>query len=195
MADVDTAPATDSASKKARLVDNFYIDSEGNKASRPQPDVVAVSKVFKQSGYVETIRLSDLSPESLNQAAAFGLQQVGQNAYGAAGDEGERIEMLQERWGTILEGRWSSERATGVRSNDVVEAYLAAKAERSGQPTTDEDRARVKASLGDDAAAIKALLENPLVAAKHAAIKAQRAAERATAAAGAVKAEDELPDL
>lgn len=195
MADVDTAPVEGKAGKKARVVENFYVDSEGNKSSRPQPDVVSVGKTFLGSNYTESINLADLSPESLRQAAAFGLQQVGQNAYGAAQDETERIEMLQERWGTILEGRWSSERATGVRSSDVVEAYLQAKAERSGNPTTDEERERVKAHLSGDEAAVKALLENPIVAAKHAAIKAARAAERAQNAAGAVKAEDELPEI
>lgn len=183
------------AGKKARLVENFYLDSSGEKSSRPQPDVVTVGKTFLGSNYTETINLDQLSPESLRQAAAFGLQQVGQNAYGAAADENERIEMLQERWGTILEGRWSSERSTGVRSSDVVEAYLQAKAERSGQPITDDDRDRVKAHLAGDENAVKALLENPLVAAKHAAIKAARAAERAQTAAAAVKAEDTLPEF
>lgn len=183
--------------KKVRAVDNFYIDSKGNRAARPQPDVVGVGKTFLGSKYEEIILLKDLAPEQQRQAAAFGLQQVGQNAYGAAGDENERIELLQERWGTIRDGSWSSERASGFRTTDVVEAYLEAKKELSGKEPTDEDRQRIKGLLDSEQVTAKGLLENPHVAAKFQAIKARRAAERASAAAKAASGADasELPDL
>lgn len=195
MTDVNVADTP--APKKTRAVENIYIDSKGGKAARPQPDVVAVAKYFIGAKYTETLRLDELRQEQLLQAAAFGLQQVGQNAYGAAGDDNERIEMLQERWGTIRDGSWSSERASGFRTTDIVEAYLEAKQELSGKVPTDEDRQRIKGLLDEEKVTAKGLLENPHVAAKYQAIKARRAAERANAAAKAASEADmdALPDL
>lgn len=197
---VDTAAAdveNNGRATKARLVENFYVSQSGERASRPQPDVVSVGKKFLESGHEEIIVLDNLPAEQLRQAAAFGLQQVGQNAYGASKDENERIDALQARWETIIGGRWAGEgRESGIRQLDVIEAYLLALKDRSGKEPTQEDRDRIRGLIDNGEINKDDLAANKAVAAKLAHIKAQRAAERAAKAAAAAEAEEqELPNL
>lgn len=180
---------------KPRQVENIYIDSKGNRAARPQPDVVAIGKKFLETGYEVIKQLSTLSNESLSQAAAFGLQQVAQNAYGAATSEDERISMCEDRWDSIWNGNWSSERQVGPRTADLVEAFALAKADKDGEPVTDEWKASIQAKLDSGEITTKSLSDNPLIKAKHDAIKAARAAERAKKSLDAARATAELPDF
>ena len=180
--------------KTTRNVENFYIASNGAKASRPQPDVVAVSKKFK-SGHEEIIHLKDLTDEIFRQCAAFGLQQVGQNAYGAAKGDDERLEKLQDRWDTLREGNWASERQDGPRVGDLIEAVKQVVTE-SGKTVTDEWIADLKAKLEAKEITAADLKENPQINAKLDAIRAKRAQERAEkSAAAASESQGDLSTL
>lgn len=190
MADVATKTQK---TTKPRLVDNFYVNKAGERASRPQPDVVAIGKKFLESGHEIVIKLASLKQEQLLQSAAFGMQQVGQNAYGAAGSEDERIEMCSDRWDTIQGGSWASERQMGPRTSDVLDAYLQALEEKTGKPATSEFVADLQQKLADNPSALKELSENKVVKAKVDAIRAKRAAQRAEASATEAEEADDLP--
>jgi hypothetical protein len=175
MADTSNEVATQ---KKARNVDNFYVAADGSRASRPQPDVVAFGKKFLGNGHEIIKKLSDFPDAVLSQAAAFGLQQVVQNAYGAATDDDERVELAEARLETLEGGSWAADRQTGPRSSDLVDAWCQAR-EESGKAVNDvwRDAARQKLESGEVTA--KDLQANPRIKAKLDAIKAQRAIERA----------------
>ena len=168
--------------KKARNVEIFYIDSKGARAARPQPDVVSFGKRFIGSGKELVQELRDFSQEVLAQAAAFGLQQVTQNAYGAATDDDERMELAEARLETLLSGSWSSERQSGPRSSDLVDAWAQARAD--GGKDVDEDwKAMARQKLESGEVTAKSLQDNPRIKAKLDAIKAERAIARAKASA------------
>lgn len=184
---------------KAKQVTNYYVSSKGEKSSRPQADVVAVGKVFLESNTVVEKKLKDLPEDQQRQAMAFGIMQVGSNAYGAAGSEDERIEMLEDRWETIFGGSWASDRQVGPRTSDIIEAFAQAKFDDSGTEVDDAWRTKIKGMLEAETPEItaKGLLENPAIRAKYDAIKAQRALERSKKSADALGSSDKvaLPDL
>jgi hypothetical protein len=192
MADANVAENGSAKSKKPRLVENYYVNEAGERASRPQPDVVKIGKKFLESGHEEEIVLADLPQAQLLQSAAFGLQQVGQNAYGAAGDENERIDMLNDRWATIKGGSWADTAQRGPSTSDVVEAWFAAKEEHTGRKSTEEEKSALRKRLDAEEISSKTMLENPKVAAKYHAIKAQRAAERAKKSAEKAEGAEEV---
>lgn len=190
----DTSNEAATSTKKARNVENFYVSQSGERAARPMPDVVAFGKRFLSNGHEIVKNLEDFSQESLSQAAAFGLQQVGQNAYGAAADDDERIEMLEARWESIQNGNWSADRQVGPRSSDLVDAFAQARADQ-GKESSDEWKETIRQKLESGEIAAKDLQANPLIKAKLDAIKAARAAERAKASAAKAADAAELPDL
>jgi hypothetical protein len=191
----DTSNEVASA-KKARLVENFYIGKDGQRQARPMLDVVSFGKKFLSNGHEIVKHLSDFSNETLAQAAAFGLQQVGQNAYGGVTDDDEKIEALEARWDNIQAGQWSADRQVGPRSNDLVEAFAQVKIDE-GKNVTDEWKDVVRQKLESGELQAKDLAANPRVKAKIDAIKAARAAERAkkSAAAAGSASDDTLPDI
>jgi hypothetical protein len=192
MSDTSNEVAT---SKKARNVENFYIGKDGSRSARPMADVVSFGKKFLSNGHEIVKDLSDFSQSSLAQAAAFGLQQVGQNAYGAAADDDERIEMLESRWESIQNGNWSADRQVGPRSSDLVDAFAQARADQ-GKDSSDEWKETIRQKLESGEIAAKDLQANPLIKAKLDAIKAARAAERAKKSAEAAGSNaPALPDL
>lgn len=195
----DTAAGSAPATKapKPRQVDNFYLNVAGERSSRPQEDVVAVGKKFLEGGTEIVTNLADLPESSQRQCMAFGLMQVGSNAYGAAGSEEERIEMLEDRWDTIKGGSWAQDRQVGPRTSDIIEAFAQAKKDDTGHEVDDAWRANIKSLLEEGKKITsKGLLENPAIASKYYAIKAQRALERSQKAQAATsEAKVALPDL
>ena len=174
MANTDEAPTP----KRAK-VENFYVSASGERASRPQPDVIAVGKKFLESGYEQIMPLRDLPKEQALQNCAFGLQQVTQNAYGNVETESDRIEASEARAATIFGGSWASDRQVGPSTTDVIEAYLQAKAEQTGRTMTEDDRTAFKTKLDNETLTAKSVLENAAIRAKYDRIKADRAADRA----------------
>jgi hypothetical protein len=190
----DTSSEAATSTKKARNVENFYFNEKGERSARPMPDVVGFGKKFLGSGQEVVRHLVDFHQESLAQAAAFGLQQVGQNAYGAATDDDERQDMLEARWESIQGGNWSADRQVGPRSSDLVDAFAQARADQ-GKESSDEWKETIRQKLESGEIAAKDLQANPLIKAKLDAIKAARAAERAKASAAKATDSAELPDL
>lgn len=189
----DTTSEAAATTKKARNVENYYISKDGSKSPRPQPDVVGFGKKFLGNGIVLEKMLQDFPQPVLAQASAFGLQQVLQNAYGAATDDDERADMADARLETLLGGSWAADRQSGPRSSDLIDAWAAARAE-GGKPVTDEwkDQQRQKLESGEVTA--KDLQNNVRIKAKLDAIKAERAAERAKASAEALAAAPQADD-
>lgn len=165
--------------KKARFVENFFEDAEGKRKPRPFPGVVRIGKTFKDCGQTIVRDLRDLSEEMLFQMAAFGGQQVGQNAYGAAKTDAARIEALVDRWDAIWEdGVWASGRQEGPRVGDIFQATVEAYAE-AGKPLSVEQQEALKQGLAEGTYNAKALQDDPRIKAKLVAIRAKRADERA----------------
>jgi len=191
MTDVQTE-----APKKARNVQNFYVAADGTRSPSPQPDCVAIGKLFLESKQEIKYNLDDLPDSSKIQAMAFGLQQVGQNAYGAAASEAERIEMFEARMEAIFGGNWSSDRQVGPRDSDLLEAFAQATAD-AGKAVDQDWRDRAAAKLKSGEISKKTLSERPAVRAKLEAIRAKRAAERAAQAQAELKgaAKDDLSDI
>lgn len=189
MTDVQESKST----AKSRNVENFYIAADGSRAARPQADVVAFGKKFLANGHEIVKKLHDFPEAILSQAAAFGLQQVIQNAYGAAADDDERIELAEARLETLEGGSWAADRQTGPRSSDLLDAWAAARAE-AGATADDawKDMARAKLESGEVTA--KDLQANARIKAKLDAIKAARAVERAKKSAEAIGDSHEASD-
>lgn len=180
--------------KKPRKVENFYVNTKGERAARPWPDTVSIGKKFLDSGHEEIVLLEKLPPAQRIQTLAFGLHQVGSNAYGGMSTEDDMISAFQVRMETILGGAWASERESGDRTGDLVEAFAQARAE-DGKPVTDEWRKMVAEKLTSEEITPKSLKDNPKIRAKFDAIKAKRAQERATASAAKAGADVQLPDI
>lgn len=177
-----------------RAVQNLYVDKKGERFMRPPKDVVRIVKKFIASGHEETLELKDLSQESLLQAAAFGLHQVGQNAYGAAADEDEKIDMLTARWETILGGDWASDRQVGPRTSDLLNAFIRGYTAKNGRAPTDEWVDQKRQQLSDESVA-KEVQKRPAIKAQLDAIKAERAAERAKKSMEAIADRDDDDDF
>lgn len=174
----DVSEVSNGKKSTSRNVQNFYIAQDGSRSARPQPDVVAVGKKFLESGEEIVRNLADFPEAQMRQCAAFGLQQVGQNAYGTAGDEEERKQMLTDRWDTILDGQWSEGRQDGPRVADVLAALVAAMKDRGNEVTEDwvaEKKAAFEAGDLDP----KEVAKRPAIKAKLIQIRAERALERA----------------
>lgn len=193
----DTSNEVAATPKKARNVEIFYIAKDGSRAARPQADVIGFGKKFLDTGAEMSAKLEDFTTEVLRQAAAFGFQQVTQNAYGAATDGEERQELAEARLETLLGGSWASDRQSGPRSSDLLEAWAQARAD-GGKEATDEWRESAKQKLESGEVTAKDLQANPRIKAKLDQIRAERAAERAKksaeAAGGAQEASDSLLD-
>lgn len=180
---------------KAKLVTNYYENQSGETSSRPWEDTVAVGKIF-DNGFNYRMVLEEIPGPQRIQLAAFGLQQVTQNAYGTAENTEERIEACRARHETIRDGSWASERQSGPATGDLVAAYVEAKQEKTGRAVTADDAAEFKRKIEAGELTHKGILENALINAKYQAIRARKmseiAAQAAEKAAAAGSANDSL---
>lgn len=182
--------------KNNQQVQNVYIGKDGSESPRPQPDVVKVKKIFLESGTVLECDLTELSESLIFQAAAFGIIQAGSNAGGAAGSEEERIDKCDTRWDSFKAGTWSSERQSGPRDSDVIEAYCRVYTDSKGHRPSDAWIGDVRAKIADEAnpMSLKTLQANPHVKAKLEAIRDERQSARRKKAEEALEGAA-LPDL
>lgn len=163
--------------EKSRKVERCYVNAGGEKSFRPWADTVAVSHKFK-GGYELLMPLKELQDAQRVQGLAFGISQVVGNAYGGEKVEEDAIEKAEKRWETISGGKWASEReATGMRSSDILDAYVAAHA-AAGNKISDEKRNEILAGLENGDVKSKDLLANEAIAAQYHEIKHKRALER-----------------
>jgi hypothetical protein len=194
MTDANVASDAANSSKKPRLVNRFFLDSEGKPHSRATPEGVSVVHEWKDGGYKLQMNLSDLSPEVIKCAALFGISQVVGNAYGGETDTQEAQEKAESRWNTLTDGRWATERESGPRTGDLVEAYAKAFAD-AGKPVTDEWKKSIAERLESGELDAKESQKNPRIKAAMDAIKLKRAQERAAKSAAAAAESSELPSI
>ncbi len=194
MANADASASSEAAaSKKPRLVERTFIDTDGKVHSRAVGSATKVIHKWKETGDELVMDLSKLSDDMKVCAIAFGISQVVGNAYGGETDASEAYDKGESRWETIVSGSWSTERVTGPRTGDILEAYVQAYLS-AGKPVTDEWKAKIAGMLESGEITIKGSLENTRIRAAFDAIKLKRAQDRAAKSAAALEGSD-LPDL
>ena len=185
MANLETAEVAENGkATSGRAVENLYRDKSGKLHVTPTEDIVGIVKKFKDTGEAIEFDLRELKPHSLMQAAAFGLHQVGQNAYGAAKDTAEKIELCEARFETILSGEWRSDRQTGPGTSILLQAMIRGYKKKAGAEP-DEAWLEEKRELLKDKEVAADFAKRPAIKAHLEAIKAEKAAERARKAAEA----------
>lgn len=179
------AETTQVAEGRDRKSRRFFTAEGKEPTSRATPEstgfviqVLDGEKVLKSF----THELSDFPEGVRNAAALFGFITSITNTFGSAKiSPDEACELVEARLETLLEGEWSSERTTGPRSSDILEAYVAYRA-ANGRETTEAKRQQFLADIKSKTIVVKDLLEEePALKAELDAIKAKRAAERAQA--------------
>lgn len=199
MADVDNTLDDGSRNKKSR---RLFIQADGTKTPRAGLKTVGFSiEVLEDGEVLDTIEhlLSDFNTEVLNAAAAFGLVTSITNTFGSSKiSSDEAVEAARARVETFLDGEWSADRQAGVRTSDILEAFVAMRS-AAGRSTSDERKADFVAQIKAGEIKVPDLLKSePLLKAEYDAIKAKRAAERAAAskarASGASQAPSTLLD-
>lgn len=181
--------------KKPRKVLRTFLDKDGKAAARATPEAVTVSHKWLSDGHDFKMNLADLKPEIVRCAALFGISQVVGNAYGGETDDSAAQEKAEQRWETLVGGSWATERETGPRIGDLVEAFAKARAD-AGKPVSEEWKEKAAAQIADGTLDSKELLKNGAIKAAFDAIKLQRAQERAKKSAEAAKATpQDLPDV
>ncbi len=177
MANVETVESEGKATS-GRSVENLYKDKAGKLHARPPQDLTGIVKKFKDTGDTLDRDLSAFPEHILLSLAAFGLHQVLQNAYGAAKDTAEKIELAEGRLENLEAGNWSSDRQSGPGTSILIAAFIRAYETKNGKTPTDDWVAQKREQMADEAVA-KEAQKRPAIAAALAAIKAERAQERA----------------
>lgn len=174
---------SDVRGKHTAKCDRLFLSGDGVEHSRSFPEVHAVKFRFHNAAPGEeeiVVTLDELSPGVLRAAAAAGLNTSIGNTFGATQDPGEAFDAASSRLETLMRGVWSSERHSGPRLNDLIEA-LARKIESEGTRVDDAGREKLRLVLSDENAR-KAYESNPLIQVHLTAVKAEHAAERVKAA-------------
>lgn len=191
----DVATGSASTSKRAEKTKRYFLDSKGEASPRASLQSVAGKIVFVgRESEPLTFAISDLTEDVKNAAALFGIMTSVTNTVGRADMTlDDMIEAAEARLKSIVEdGRWSAERESGPRTNDLIEAarrWYDAK----GVAFTPEKVAAMQTRLENDPDYRVALQRN--VAVHFAAIKAERAAERARKAQENAAPQGDLEDL
>jgi hypothetical protein len=190
----DATVTADKPSTKPRRVERYFLTADGKRSERASADAVTVVHEWKSNGYKLEMNLADLSPDVIKMAALFGISQVVGNAYGGETDDEAAADKAESRWETLAGGRWATERETGERVGDIVEAFAKAFTD-AGKTVTDEWKAQITQQLADGVLDRKEALKNPRIRAAFDAIKLRRAQERAAKSAAAAAEAAPLPDL
>lgn len=179
--------ATQVRARKGEKVERQFYSADGEAGSRVGLDSVGVKLVFVDTGEVLDMAYSALSPEVARAAALFGVMTSVTNTFGGMSDAGEMYEAAETRWESLAGGQWSSDRQSGPRVGDLVEAILRLRKERGREPV-EGDYEDVKARIVKGELNAKGLLATPEVAAHFHAIKRERADARAKDAAAKAQA-------
>lgn len=182
MTDVSVAETSEERVSTGRNVENFYLDKSGARHKSPPKDVAGIVKRFKDGGDEIRLDLSELEESVILQAAAFGLHQVGQNAYGASKDTDDKITLCEARFDTLKGGDWASDRQSGPGTNILLEAFKRAYEEGKGREPSEDWVAEKREALKDENTA-KEAQKRPLIKKHIEAIKAERQVARAAKAA------------
>lgn len=119
MAETTQAAESERSAKTQRL---FY-NAKGEESNRVQLDSTGFKVIYVPTGYVAEAKLEDFSDEVRNAGFLFGVVTNITNAIGSKKltDE-ECVESIEARMETLTSGRWTSERDTGPRTSDLIEA-------------------------------------------------------------------------
>ena len=171
---------------RAEKTKRFFLDESGEASPRAGLTSTAGRIVFVETGDTLEFAYEELTPEIRRAAALFGIMTSVTNTVGRADmTVDEMVDAATARLEAIVQdGRWSAERQSGPRTGDLVEAAARWYAERNKEFSA-ETRAAISQKLADENegdAYRKKLLANESFAAHFAAIKAERAAERASKA-------------
>lgn len=172
----DTMNADARGSKKVAKCERQFIDADGGVHARAFEGVAAVRLHFVESGNDLLMPLNELPDGIIRAAAAFGLNTSVGNTFGAIEDPDEALEIAAARWETLKSGQWTSDRVTGPRIGDLIEAMCRLREEK-GKPADDAYRAAITESLSDPAQA-KAVGGDPRIQLHVAAIRKERAESR-----------------
>lgn len=180
--------ATDSettTTKRAAVSKRTFVNAAGEYTGRVDTTSVGFKVELLGNGAVLERKLSDYPQEVINAAALFGLVTSLTNTFGGMSDPDEMADAMTQRDETFQGGEWSSERQTGPRTSDLLDAVVAFRA-KNGKETTEEWKQGLAAKLAAKETTSKDILAEPAVNAEYLAIKAKRAAERSAAATAAV---------
>lgn len=189
MANLESAEVTEGKATSGRAVENLYVDSKGKTFARPTEDVVGIVKKFKDTGEQISVSLGDFPEHILRALAAFGAHQVSQNAYGAAKDTAEKIQLAEARFETLVGGDWASDRQSGPGTSILLLALIRGYEKKNGNPPS-EDWIEEKRALLKDEEVAKDFAKRPAIKAHLVAIQAERTAERAAKLAAAAEADE-----
>lgn len=192
------AMETEVARTRAAVSKRSFLNAEGEYTPRVSTDSLGFKIELVETGHTVEHKLADFSTEVLNAAALFGLVTSVTNTFGGLKDPNEMAEAMGDRLAALLEGEWSSERETGPRTSDILDAYIAFRA-KHGKDTSEDNKEKFLNSLKSKATTVKDLLASETgLAAEYYAIKARRVAERADKkakeAAGSTQGESTLLD-
>lgn len=112
-------------------------------------------------------------------AAALGVTTSVSNATAAAGSEpiSKQFELMRERWSTITEGEWRSDREGGPRTRALAEAYVDMLVAQKYQVPEDFVEV-IQGKIASGELDRKRLQDNPTFKAYYAAAELRRATER-----------------
>lgn len=173
------AEPTENTRTRAEVTKRSFLAEDGTYTGRATTKTKGFKIELVGSDQAFEYGLEDFDSGVLAAAAAFGLvTSITNTVGGKALSIEERVELIQDRIETLLEGEWSAERQSGPRSSQLLEALIRVR-EDAGKESTQEWRDRMSVTLRDNPDKAKEYLANPLVAAALADIKAKAALERA----------------
>lgn len=185
---------------KTPVAKRIYVHKDGEEGRHAAPNTVGMRFEFV-GGKTLAIGLDDIHKDVRNACLWHGInQKVGDAFAGAKGDADEAMDSATSIVERLKEGTWVATReGAGPSTGVLVEAIVRAKIAGGEKEAdfTDERKAAIAAKLKGDTpaetqAARAGALANPAIKAAFDAIKAERAAAKATASAEAAKGPWEL---
>lgn len=177
--------ANGSEPRSSKTERRFY-NAKGDETARAGGDIVKAKVTFTETGEEIEMDFTQLSPEMVTAAAAFGIMTSVTNAAGGSNPNATPFERALDRWETIAGGEWQGEREGGPQIGLIVEAAVAL--------GYDEAAVRAKFKSGEITAA--QLMKNAAIEAKVLELKeAKMALRRKDAQAKAGAAAGDLKSL
>lgn len=186
---------TPSTRTRAEVTKRSFLLPDGNYSGRATTSVQGFRIELVENSQVFEHSLSDFSEDVLRAAAAFGIVTSVTNAIGGKNlSVEERAELIEDRLATFLEGEWASERQSGPRSSQLLDAIVQVRLD-NGKESSQEWKDAMSIKLKDDEEARKGYMNNPLIRAALEKIKAEAAAKRAQAAAAKASTSESTLDF
>lgn len=183
-------------SKRPRILTRLFLHDDGSTTPRSKNDVNTVIFKFEDETEVR-FPLAPIfggtlpAPGVGRAAAAFGINTSAGNTIGTLDkDEDGNVHpddvkvAVEDRLATFTAGRWSEESAAGGPGTSLrLETMIKFRKDVNGKDADDAWKTAMRAKLEDDKEFWKNLMGDPAFRTVHEALKAERAASRAKAAA------------